>query len=91
MVTIKQGVLFPVNFPLNHLIVTICDHLRRFVTHKGNGRHYALKTLKKAAIIKMKQVQWRCRLGLDILDLNILGDPPNLLIKNLIFPMQMAI
>ncbi|CAL1173421.1 unnamed protein product [Cladocopium goreaui] len=28
----------------------------RFVTHKGNGRHYALKTLKKAAIIKMKQV-----------------------------------
>eukprot|EP00434_Breviolum_minutum_P029095 symbB.v1.2.025734.t2/scaffold2517.1/size77087/3 len=27
-----------------------------FVTHKGNGRHYALKTLKKAAIIKMKQV-----------------------------------
>ena len=32
-------------------------HLSRFVTHKGNGRHYALKTLKKAAIIKMKQVR----------------------------------
>ena len=31
---------------------------RRFVTHKGNGRHYALKTLKKAAIIKMKQAKW---------------------------------
>eukprot|EP00439_Symbiodinium_sp_Y106_P070075 s2721_g12.t1 len=28
----------------------------RFVTHKSSGRHYALKTLKKAAIIKMKQV-----------------------------------
>eukprot|EP00913_Durusdinium_trenchii_P014226 g13350.t2 len=28
----------------------------RFVTHKASGRHYALKTLKKAAIIKMKQV-----------------------------------
>eukprot|EP00928_Gymnodinium_smaydae_P084828 TRINITY_DN680_c1_g3_i1.p2 TRINITY_DN680_c1_g3~~TRINITY_DN680_c1_g3_i1.p2 ORF type:complete len:323 (+),score=76.17 TRINITY_DN680_c1_g3_i1:75-1043(+) len=28
----------------------------RFVTHKGNGRHYALKALKKAGIIKMKQV-----------------------------------
>lgn len=28
----------------------------RFVTHKPSGNHYALKTLKKAAIIKMKQV-----------------------------------
>ena len=30
--------------------------VQRFVTHKSSGRHYALKTLKKAAIIKMKQV-----------------------------------
>jgi len=28
----------------------------RFVTYKPTGNHYALKTLKKAAIIKMKQV-----------------------------------
>jgi len=28
----------------------------RFVTYKPTGQHYALKTLKKAAIIKMKQV-----------------------------------
>jgi len=28
----------------------------RFVTYKPTGKHYALKTLKKAAIIKMKQV-----------------------------------
>jgi len=28
----------------------------RFVTYKPNGQHYALKMLKKAAIIKMKQV-----------------------------------
>jgi len=28
----------------------------RFVTHMATGKHYALKTLKKAAIIKMKQV-----------------------------------
>ncbi|CAE8618224.1 unnamed protein product [Polarella glacialis] len=28
----------------------------RFVTHKASGKYYALKTLKKAAIIKMKQV-----------------------------------
>jgi len=28
----------------------------RFVTHIPTGKHYALKTLKKAAIIKMKQV-----------------------------------
>eukprot|EP00928_Gymnodinium_smaydae_P084829 TRINITY_DN680_c1_g3_i2.p1 TRINITY_DN680_c1_g3~~TRINITY_DN680_c1_g3_i2.p1 ORF type:complete len:326 (+),score=78.82 TRINITY_DN680_c1_g3_i2:84-1061(+) len=28
----------------------------RFVTYKPTGSHYALKTLKKAAIIKMKQV-----------------------------------
>jgi len=28
----------------------------RFVTYKATGAHYALKTLKKAAIIKMKQV-----------------------------------
>merc|ERR1719284_1488990 len=28
----------------------------RFVTHKASGNFYALKTLKKAAIIKMKQV-----------------------------------
>mmetsp|Transcript_22050 Transcript_22050/g.50380 ORF Transcript_22050/g.50380 Transcript_22050/m.50380 type:complete len:321 (+) Transcript_22050:67-1029(+) len=28
----------------------------RFVTHKATGQFYALKTLKKAAVIKMKQV-----------------------------------
>jgi len=28
----------------------------RFVTHKATNNHYALKTLKKASIIKMKQV-----------------------------------
>uniref|UniRef100_A0A7S2DXE4 cAMP-dependent protein kinase n=1 Tax=Alexandrium andersonii TaxID=327968 RepID=A0A7S2DXE4_9DINO len=28
----------------------------RFVTYAASGKHYALKTLKKAAIIKMKQV-----------------------------------
>jgi len=28
----------------------------RFVTHKATSNHYALKTLKKASIIKMKQV-----------------------------------
>jgi len=28
----------------------------RFVTYKASGKYYALKTLKKAAIIKMKQV-----------------------------------
>jgi len=53
---LPQGSLDVTQFTLGKTLGTGAFGRVRFVTHKPSQNHYALKTLKKAAIIKMKQV-----------------------------------
>ncbi|KAF4750564.1 hypothetical protein FOZ63_004546 [Perkinsus olseni] len=46
----------PESFDLGKTLGTGSFGRVRFVTHRATGKHYALKILKKAAIIKLKQV-----------------------------------
>eukprot|EP00931_Biecheleriopsis_adriatica_P011447 TRINITY_DN112538_c0_g1_i1.p1 TRINITY_DN112538_c0_g1~~TRINITY_DN112538_c0_g1_i1.p1 ORF type:complete len:334 (-),score=97.02 TRINITY_DN112538_c0_g1_i1:44-1045(-) len=53
---LREVKLKPSDFTLGKTLGTGAFGRVKFVTHKESGRYYALKTLKKHAIIKMKQV-----------------------------------